>query len=86
MASADIVPVPGEKARRPAIADRQYPKTVVLDLEQPVVAIKRTRNSLDDLKRESKRTEHAAYFEENWLPLKTLTSAAFNPYRACGSP
>jgi hypothetical protein len=29
--------------------------------------------------------EHATYFEENWLPLKTLTSAVFIPYCACAS-
>jgi hypothetical protein len=42
-----------------------HPEAVVPDLEQPVFAVERTRDALDDLKRESKRTEHASYFEEN---------------------
>jgi hypothetical protein len=37
----------------------------MLDLEQPVCAIERGRNALDDLERESRRIEHSIYFEEN---------------------
>ena len=29
--------------------------------------------------------KHATYFRENWLPLKILTSAVFNPYCASAS-
>jgi hypothetical protein len=70
MPRADIVAIPGKEARRPTIADREHPKAVVLDLERPVVAIKRLAASLDDLKRELMRPEHAIYFPERRRSLK----------------
>jgi len=43
---AAVVAVAGEETRGAAVANRDHPKTVVLDLEQPVVAVKGWRRRL----------------------------------------
>jgi hypothetical protein len=48
MASTDVVPIPGEEARRALIADREHPKAVVFDFEQPIRVVEWLLGPLHD--------------------------------------
>jgi hypothetical protein len=49
MSAAEVVAVSAEQASRDAISDGEHPEAVVLDLEQPIIAIEGRWDALYDL-------------------------------------
>jgi len=50
--------------------NRRHSKSVLLDLEQPVIAIERLAAALDDLERRLSGPKHRSYFPEKRCSLK----------------